>query len=183
MEGIEQPIIYESTFLLGDNKSLTVSSSSYYVPNLEAPFRALFGPESSEFATANQWTTGTPSYTDGGHFAGSYSCCNTMVDTDSVRGEWLQVKFSCPQVFRELSIMANRLNPLRAPKAFVLAGSTDGVNWTALCHEDGLDIWAPKEKRTFSLTASLPLTHFRLIVKSTVGTEGWLTIDKMLFHK
>jgi hypothetical protein len=29
----------------------------------------------------------------------------------------------------------------------------------------------------------LPLTHFRLIVKSTVGTEGWLTIDKMLFHK
>ncbi len=181
------PPITESSFVLpATNETITVSASSYYSANLEAPFRAVFGPESSEneAANSNQWTTGTPSYSpEGGHFIGTYACCGTVVDDQSVHGEWLQVQSSRPRVVTALSIMCNHLNPLRAPAAFVLAGSSDGVQWTSLCSEEAVGEWAPKQIKTFHVRRSLQVTHLRLIVCRTAGSEGWLTIDKVKFHE
>jgi hypothetical protein len=176
---MQQPL--DATFRFANGDIVTASASSYYLPNLEAPFRALFGPESSEYATANQWTTGTASYVDDGKYAGTYSCCRTPVEDAVVAGEWLQVHYEAPKTFTAFSIMSNQLNNLRAPRAFVLAGSTDGVSWTALHKEDGIETWGKKEKRTFQIQHPKPMNYYRLVVQSTVGTEGWLTVDKLLF--
>jgi len=172
--------IAESVFHIRD-ETINVSASSYYSPNLEAPFRAIFGPESSTTEAANQWTTSTQSYLHG-QFTGTYSCLRTMVSDEPVLGEWLQVQSSVPHVMREFSIMSNFLNPMRAPKAFVLAGSNDGAEWTLLQREGGIETWEPKQTRTFQIENLLPFTRFRLIVSSTSGTDGWLTIDKLLFY-
>ena len=172
--------ISESVFNVRD-ETLQISASSYYSPNLEAPFRAIFGPESSATEAANQWTTATQSYLYG-QFTGTYSCCVTLVDDQSIMGEWLQVQSSVPHAMKEFSIMSNFLNPMRAPKAFVLAGSKDGIEWTLLHRESDIELWEPKQTRTFQIGRLLPLTHFRLIVSSTAGMDGWLTIDKLHFY-
>ena len=92
------PIAEAVFYHLGKNETLHITSSSYYSPNLEAPFRAVFGPESSATEAANQWTTGTPSYDVNGQFTGTYSCCSTMVDGEAVTGEWIQVESSAPHI-------------------------------------------------------------------------------------
>jgi hypothetical protein len=171
----------ESTFLMSDGDTLTASASSYFLPNMEAPFRALFGPESSEHATANQWTTANQTYSDQGRYAGTYSCCSTLVDGEAVAGEWLQAQYGAPRTFRGFSIMSNYLNSGRAPRDFVLAGSDDGKTWTALHREEGMALWGRKAKREFLIKNPLPLTYYRLIVQSTVDNEGFLTVDKLLF--
>ncbi len=175
-----QQQIIESVFHVRD-ETIQVSASSYYSPNLEAPFRAIFGPESSATEAANQWTTSTQSYLNG-QFTGTYTCLRTVVSNEPVLGEWLQVQSSVPHVMKQFSIMSNFLNPMRAPKAFVLAGSNDGMEWTFLHRESGIESWSPKQTRSFQIGNPLPFTHFRLIVSSTSGSEGWLTIDKLHFY-
>ena len=163
-----------------------VSASSYYAPNNETPEKAfgLLETSSSPHDAKNQWTTALPSYNKDGMFSGNYTCCTTMVDGQPIAGEWLQVEARRPQVISAFRILANHLNPDRAPRSLVLAGSNDGTVWTAMHTETQLDPWAPKESRVFHLVKQqqLPFHCFRLIVTRNSGTDGWVTIDKLHFY-
>jgi hypothetical protein len=116
-----------------DGETFTASSSSFFNPNSEVAFKAFSATETSAIpgSDTNQWATGTPSY-DTGSFTGTYRCCHTQVDGSDVAGEWLQLQCSNTHVLKRFSIMADYFNPVRAPRSFVLAGSEDGLVWTAL---------------------------------------------------
>ena len=174
------PIMDTSSMTL-DGETFIASASSYYAPNKEMAYKAFSAEETSAVpgSDTNQWTTGTASY-ETGQFTGTYSCCSTNVDGKAVEGEWLQLQCSNTHVLKSFSIMANHWNPCRAPRSFVLAGSEDGVVWSALQTEQDVGEWTSKQARLFAVRSSdYAARYFRLITTAVYGAQSWLTIDKL----
>ena len=172
--------IMDASLMTLDGETFIASASSFYAPNKEMAYKAFSAAETSAVpgSDTNQWTTGTPSY-ETGQFTGTYSCCSTHVDGKVVEGEWLQLQCSNTHVLKSFSIMANHWNPCRAPRSFVLAGSEDGVVWSALQTEQDVGEWTSKQTRHFIVSSDYAARYFRLITTAVYGTQSWLTIDKL----
>jgi hypothetical protein len=163
-----------------DGETFTASSTSFFNPNSEVAFKAFSATETSAIpgSDTNQWATGTPSY-DTGSFTGTYRCCHTQVDGSDVAGEWLQLQCSNTHVLKRFSIMADYWNPRRAPRSFVLAGSEDGLVWTALHAAQDVGEWESKQPRFFEASSDYAARYFRLVITAVYGTQSWLAIDKL----
>ena len=177
------PTHMDNAVCVQGDETFSASASSFYSPNKETPYKAFSTLETSATtgADTNQWTSGAPSY-ETGSFTGTYSCCHTVVDGNTVSGEWLQLQCTEKHMVDSFSIMANFWNPYRAPRSFVFAGSDDGVTWSALHTEHGIDRWTSKQIRTFSVSVKRAVHFYRLIVTSVHGTQSWLTIDKLRLY-
>jgi len=193
-EGRHTSGIFPSCHVSGDlftdgDETFTASASSYYSPNAEKPYKAFSDLESSSepCTDTNQWTTCYPLYsTTTGEYEGTYSCCNTSVYGTNIAGEWLQLHSTKKRAVKSFSVTANYGNPSRAPRSFILVCSDDGVTWTLLHAEHAISGWESKQSRMFRVLEEPPQDsyhYFRLIVPSTCGTEGWLTIDKLKFYE
>jgi hypothetical protein len=82
-------------------------------------------------------------------------------------------------VLKRFSIMADYANPVRAPRSFVLAGSEDGLVWTALHTAQDVGEWKSKQNRFFEASSDYAARYFRLITTAVYGTQCWLAIDKL----
>ena len=178
------PFMSSSTFTSG-SETFTASASSYWVGSpvdlSNYDWKAFSGSVSSS-TSYYQWTTSTGPYSGGG--IGAYTgTVSTVVDGGAILGEWLQLQSTVQHTLGSFSIMACYGNPTRAPKAFVLTGSNNGVTWTSLTAVSSLASWTANLVRTFTVPTAQAYMYFRLIVTNTTGTsETFLTIDKLKLY-
>ena len=179
------PYMSGDTFTSG-SETFTALASSYYSPSNEAAWRAFSGASTSNVGgtNVNAWTASQGFYpsSGGGAYIGTAS---TIVDGNAIKGEWLQLQSTARHTLGSFSIMTCHLNPTRAPKSFVLAGSNDGAIWVSLHAVSDLATWTANLQRTFPVPVLQAFSFFRLITTNTTGAtagEAYLTIDKLTLY-
>ena len=117
------------------------------------------------------WEAGT--YTNAAGYTGTFT---TLVDSTIVRGEWVQI-----QLPEAVSIVRYGLTPVagvltrRMPGVFTVAGSNDGITWTAVDSRNivGAASYKIKTLNQFLLpTPSASYTYYRLITTKLAAASG-----------
>jgi hypothetical protein len=126
------------------------------------------------------YKTTTP---NNGYYLGSVF---TDIDTYFAMGEWIQIQLSQPVMLGQLAVVANILNPSRAPKSMVLAGSNDGSTWTSLYFNDFMP--TSTAGSTYSPTGvygdyQVKYSYYRLIVSKIGPSQGVLSFDKLRLYE
>lgn len=184
---------YPPAALTGSN--VTLSGLAYgngaYVTSASKEFSTT--NEASHLAFDRVWTSAwaggvvpaNSTYTSpDGLYTGANANASTVIDGAAYAGEWLQIQL--PSAVRltgyTLATIQGSMEATfwsRGPRDFVLAGSADGVTWTAVDTRTGVTDW--REAPTLftvssNITAAYP--YYRLCVNRIAGWY-WLSIREM----
>ena len=99
-------------------------------------------------------------------YNGSYT---TIVSGSSIGGEWLQVGLPTAIILNSYSMYGRSGWSFRMPYQFVVAGSNDGITWTTVDSQNGINTWSGQTPITFTTTSSTPWFYFRLITQAIQG--------------
>jgi hypothetical protein len=166
-----------------DSVTYTVSASSNLAGN--EPYKA-FALAQSTASTNNGWTIASSAYKLSSPNAGTYlGSFTTEIDGNVYGGEWVQLQVSRPIMLGNVAIQANILNPGRAPRTALLAGSKDGTTWTHLDGGPLLMTWTAGKINSYDHRSSaLDLyTSFRLVTITLAPNQGILSFDKMRLYE
>ena len=133
------------------------------------------GSTSGYFAFDNisstQWLSGAT-------YTSTSSAFSTSVSGTTRSGEWLQIQLPTPITLKYYSIQSSAsVGTTQSPASFVIAGSTDNVNWFLVDIRTGL-IWANNGMlQTFTVSNNiLAYTYFRLIGITLVTATAGLAL-------
>ena len=157
------------------NGTYTVSSSSQinnefdwgafnFVTNIWTP------------GSKNYWTSGstaTTRYSASGLYPSNGSS-STVVDGNTCLGEWVQIQMPISVRIGQVYMWSRGGDATalaRAPKSFIIAGSNDGVTWSAVFTENNRTAWASGVPYVMLLPAAVAYSYYRVIVLSTCGAD------------
>jgi hypothetical protein len=98
---------------------------------------------------------------------------STTVDGTDYAGEWLQIQLPYSLLLTEFTLRFGR-SDTRMARSFILAGSTDGDNWTKLFQMNDLNESSPPSLShpwSASVKNTQPFSHFRIIVLQTKNSS------------
>ena len=81
------------------------------------------------------WVGASGLYSGSSPYAYSGTTTTTDVNGTVYKGDWVQIQLASPVSLANYSIMTDGSN---IPNAWVILGSRDGVNWTALDFQNGI---------------------------------------------
>jgi hypothetical protein len=145
-----------TTVTHADSEGTYAAGASSVLNQMVLPFNA-FNDGRANWESASRYTQGLT-------YNGTES---TMVDGSPYPGEWLQIQLPYNLIVYKFDIWSGAT--LGAPRSFLLAGSTDGQNWSKLYETiDQLD-WLASLPKSFGIKTNKAFSHFRLII-SQVGS-------------
>jgi hypothetical protein len=94
---------------------------------------------------------------------------------------WLRCDFPTnhPRLVLRYVMESGNDMPVRDPKDWILEGSQDGTQWTALDKRSGETFTKRNERRAFVLATPARYAHFRLNISSTRSTGQGLQLSKL----
>jgi hypothetical protein len=162
----------------------TASASSSLAGN--EPYKAFAEQPSSSLAN-NGWTVGSATYKttnpNNGYYMGeSFS----FLGLSYYPGEWIEIQLSQPIMLGRVVIVANILNPLRAPKAMAMLGSNDGSIWDTLYLDGFMPTFTAGS--TYSQLSmggdyQVKYSYYRLAVSRIGTSQGVLSFDKLRLYE
>ena len=164
------PMTSATSTVNGESFAITASSS----------FNAASLPQNTQGLTTatDEWSTGLY-YASGVYSQNAY----TVVDGTNVYGEWLQLQCGSLHVLGQYSLKAHFSLPLRMPSNFMLAVSNDGVLWSSVDARTSVSGWVAASFKTFSVSKLAYARYFRLIVQSSNGGDGYVSISKWVLSE
>lgn len=149
--------------------TISFSSSLATLENVNAAM-AFDKIQSTSGSPFNFWHSATGYTASTGEYAAA-STASTTINGVAVRGEWLQIQMPTAITVYSFSITPRAdIFTSRSPTSFVLAGSSDGTNWTALDDEQGI-VWSTANRQFFTTKNIVSCTHFRIVIR-VVGNTG-----------
>ena len=114
------------------------------------------------------WHSEYPIYNPSGIYCGSAS---TVIGSNSVFGEWLQIQFPQKILISKFSLSPRKNWAHRAPYDGRLVGSNDGNTWSELLAWSNVVTWAYGQDTFFVPSTSTPYSYYRVICEK-VGSEA-----------
>jgi hypothetical protein len=127
----------------------TASASSTFTDSTQAS--DAFNDTNTPWQTASHYTNGS--------YTGSES---TIVDGTPYAGEWLQIQL--PHNLLVSTFVVWTGSSTLSPRSFILAGSTDGYNWSKLHQATNLLNWSVALPWSTTVATRKPFSYFRLII-------------------
>jgi hypothetical protein len=131
------------------------SASSIYAQG-DDPFKAFDGNASTFWHGASQYSNGI--------YIGGYT---TVVSSQSISGEWLQMKLPSPIILQSFVIQTRGGFYNRNPKVFIVAGSNDGSTWSNITTVS-LTV-NPNTSSSNSVSNTISYSYYRLIIQEIFG--------------
>lgn len=83
---------------------------------------------------------------------------------------WFKHKLPTAKVLKEYKILSRATSPDNAPHSWVLYGSNDDTNWTALDTISSQPYWDSSVLRSFSITNTNSYLYYKIDITSTGGS-------------
>jgi hypothetical protein len=136
--------------------------------------------------TGGPWWHNVGNYNTGnGNYTGSVT---TTVSGTSYSGEWVEVQLPNAIQLTSFNIFPRQDQSLfatRSPRRFVMAGSNDGVIWSAVHIASGINDWTAAEKSFVCNSGnSNKYNYFRLVIQeagNTTNVGGYTNFQMSLF--
>jgi len=168
------PITYYPASAMTSNIT-TVTNTSYgagiYYIIASNTSGSTFAYYAFDNTSSTQWLSGAT-------YTSTSSAFSTSVSGTTRSGEWLQIQLPTPIVLKYYSIQSSAtVGTTQSPASFVIAGSTDNVNWFLVDIRTGLT-WANNGMlQTFTVSNNiLAYTYFRLIGITLVTATASLAL-------
>ena len=123
------------TFVVSDNRNSTYAYTAF------GPSQFYMGNNSNDYLSSGAYTGSTVTVVNGANYV----------------GDWIQVQvpssasnLGVTQTLFSYTLYARVSYQNRAPSQWMLAGSTDNVNWTVIDYQNGIT-WASGQTRTFNI--------------------------------
>jgi hypothetical protein len=164
------------------NGVYTATASSYNSTNSNYPYYAF------DKTQTNIWATATASYSTvtGGYIGGTTAVYQIVINGATFYGEWLSIALPNRMILTSYTLQARNdasatTYYAQSPSQWILAGSNDGVGWTALSLQSSA-FTSAGQSQTFTVTTSVAYSSYIIVILATGINNGFASIGELILN-